>query len=283
VSIPSISIIVPTLNQAQFIEQTLASIAGQAWPRLEIIVIDGGSTDGTSQIVERYAHVVTHFISERDKGQADAINKGMRLATGDILAWLNSDDYYLPCTLPRIAGRLDPKARQLIYGNCLLAWEKSERSRIARARQPFDREVLKTCDFIYQPSAFWTRALWEAAGELDVNLSFTLDWEWWLRASALGDFIPLDECLSLYRFHGEHKTSSGSQRRTKEILALVERYATSEWATVFHAVAARLDSMAASWRRFGERGGYNLHRLRHLDLYARFGQKVDTAFWQLHV
>lgn len=80
---PLISIVVPTLNQARFIEQTLASIAGLGWPRLELLVINGGSTDGTREIVERYAHVVTHFISEPDRGQGDAINKGMRLARGD--------------------------------------------------------------------------------------------------------------------------------------------------------------------------------------------------------
>ena len=81
-----ISIVVPTLNQGAFIEQTLASIAGQQWPQLELIVIDGGSQDGTHAIVEKYRHVITHFLSEPDRGQVDAINKGMRLATGSILA-----------------------------------------------------------------------------------------------------------------------------------------------------------------------------------------------------
>src|SRR4030095_1612782 len=122
---PLISVVVPTLNQAQFIEQTLASIAGQGWPRLEIIVVDGGSTDGTQAIVERYRHAITHFVSEADTGQANAINKGMRMASGDIFAWLNSDDYYLPLTLSRAAAALpDVTQPHLVYGGCLLLFEE---------------------------------------------------------------------------------------------------------------------------------------------------------------
>jgi len=112
---PLISIVVPTLNQARFIEQTLASITGQNWPRTELIVIDGGSTDGTREIVQRFP--VAHFVSEPDRGQADAINKGMRLAKGDILAWLNSDDYYLPLAFSRVVAALgDLSKPRLVYG-----------------------------------------------------------------------------------------------------------------------------------------------------------------------
>src|SRR5262245_28017891 len=96
---PLVSIVVPTLNQAAYIGQTLASMVGQCWPRMEIIVVDGGSTDGTADVVREFGSAVTHFISEPDRGQGDAINKGFRLATGQILAWLNSDDYYLPGVL----------------------------------------------------------------------------------------------------------------------------------------------------------------------------------------
>ncbi len=167
---PLISIVVPTLNQARYVEQTLASIVGQNWKRLELIVIDGGSTDGTQAIVERYP--VQHFVSEPDGGQAAAINKGFRLAKGDILAWLNSDDYYLPLTLARIAAALAPvELPHLVYGNCLLWFEEEQRALIERAPE-FDREALRSRTYIIQPSAFWTRALWEKTGEL--NEKFTL-------------------------------------------------------------------------------------------------------------
>ena len=247
-------------------------------------MIDGGSTDGTRAIVERYAAHVTHFISEPDRGQADAINKGMRLATGDILAWLNSDDYYLPLALARAASALGDVAQpRLVYGDCLMLLENKGRGRVARA-EPFDRERLATCDFIYQPSAFWTRALWEKTGPLNEAHHFTLDWDWWLRASAHGALLPLNEVLSVYRFHDAHKTGSGSARRTQETLALVEKYATPEWAAAFRAVAARLGTLEKTWRwGAGRRGLWTLHQLVHLDLYARHGAKIDRAFSQLHV
>jgi glycosyltransferase involved in cell wall biosynthesis len=275
--------VVPTLNQARFIEQTLASIAGQNWPRLELLVIDGGSTDGTREIVDRYAHVVTHFISEPDRGQADAINKGFRLARGEIFAWLNSDDYYLPLALSRAATALADVSRpRLVHGGVLLLFENENRGRIARARD-FPREELDISSCIYQPGAFWTRQLWEKTGELNPEYHFVLDWDWWQRASTHGEFVAIEECLAVYRFHDAHKTGSGATRRTAEILALVNRHASPEWIAAFRDVAARLDAMAASWERFGARGSYRLHKLRHLDLYLRHGDKVDAAFWQLHV
>jgi len=280
-SLPLISIVVPTLNQASFIEQTLASIVGQNWPRTEIIVIDGGSTDGTREVVQKYP--VTHFISELDRGQADAINKGMRLAKGEILAWLNSDDYYLPLAFARVAEALKDTGRpQLVYGGCLLLFEQEQTARVDAA-QPFDREKLTRGDTIHQAATFWTRALWEATGELTPEHHFILDWEWWLRASEHGELRPIEPLLAVYRFHGAHKSGSANPRRVQEILGLVERHATREWQEIFHAVAERLPGLIASWERFAKNGGYRWHKLRHLDLYLRYGEKVNAAFWQLHV
>lgn len=280
---PLVSIVVPTLNQAAFIEQTLASIVGQNWPRLELIVVDGGSTDGTREIVERYAAHLAHFVSEPDRGQADAINRGMRLATGDILAWLNSDDFYLPLAIARAAAALGEVARpRLVYGGCLLWYEVEGRAFVVHPGA-FDRAALTTSSFIYQPSAFWTRALWEKAGPLDESKHFVLDWEWWLRASPQGEFMATDDCLSVYRFHAAHKTGSGSPRRTEEILALVEQHAAPEWVAAFRAVARQLPALEWSFRHCAGRSGFwALRTLRHLDLYARYGRRVDHAFGQLH-
>lgn len=283
-STPLISIIIPTLNQGRFIEQTLASVTGQGWPRLEIIVIDGGSTDGTQAIVERYRHAVTHFVSEPDSGQANAINKGMRHSKGDILAWLNSDDYYLPLTLSRAAAALnDVTQPHLVYGGCVMLFESEDRALMARA-EPFDPLRLTYCDLIYQPSAFWTRSLWEKTGELAERYHFVMDWDWWLRASANGKVQPLQDYLAVYRFHDAHKTSTSSTRRTEEILELVAKYARPEWAAAYHAVAHRLARLERTWRFCANRRGlWTLHQLAHIDLYARYGGKVDRAFSQLHV
>ena len=281
-TVPLISIVVPTLNQGQFIGQALASIVGQRWPHLELIVIDGGSTDATSEIVSHYP--VTHFVSERDSGQAEAINKGMRLARGDILAWLNSDDYYLPLAFQRIAGALgDTRQPRLVHGSCLMLYEREARGVVARAEH-VERDRLATMDLISQPSAFWTRALWERTGELTERYQFELDWEWWLRALDHGEFCALDEILSVYRFHAGHKTSSGSPQRTKEIIEVVEKYAGREWAEAYRALASRLDRFHATWRVCAHRRGlWTLHQLVHASLYLRHGRKVEVAFSQLHV
>ncbi len=280
-STPLISIVIPTLNQSRFIEQTLASIAGQGWPRLEIIVVDGGSADGTAAVVERYRHAVTHFISEPDRGQADAINKGFRLAKGDLLAWLNSDDMLLPCALQTAAAALgDGRAPRLVYGGCLAFWEGRAQAH-AWLAAPWDRERLKTRALLQQPSTMWTRALWEKTGELNPELHFVLDWEWFLRAADFCDFTPLPELLSLYRFHPAHKSSSGDDRRTREIIALVEARAGAEWGAAFRAVAAQLDTLPASLARLRRFGLHPLRRLLHRDLYGRHGAKVKVALSQL--
>ncbi len=281
---PRISVVVPTYNQGRFIEQTLASIIGQQWPNLEIIVIDGGSTDETGAVVERYRNSIAHYVSEKDSGQAEAINKGFRLATGDILCWLNSDDMYMPCTLQRIASLL-PASNEpaLVYGGCLMFYEANKKAK-GGIPLPYDREALRTFDYIYQPSSFWTRALWAKTGELVEKYHFVLDWEWYLRATAHCDFIRTPEFLSLYRFHAEHKTSSGDPRRRSEILETIDRYADTAWREAYHDVDRQLDSLTRGLdrlRRFG------LHRFRTLlfrDLYKRHGEaRLKVAIGQLKI
>jgi glycosyltransferase involved in cell wall biosynthesis len=280
-STPLLSIVVPTLNQAPFIAQTLASIVGQCWPRTEIIVVDGGSTDGTAEVVRRFGSAVTHFVSEPDRGQADAINKGFRLAKGDLLAWLNSDDYYLPAMIERVAPMLgDGRAPRLAYGGTIALFEESKETKYWAAPN-FDREALKTRALIYQPSAVWTRALWEATGELQIEQHFTLDWDWFLRASVHCDFARIDEPLSVYRFHAGHKTGSGSPRRSEEICAFVEKHAGAEWGTAFREVATALPKLGAGLDRLKRLGLFRWRTLFYRELYRRHGAKVKVALSQL--
>ena len=274
---PLLSIVVPTLNQSRFIGQTLDSVIGQGWPRTEIIVIDGGSTDGTREVVERFGSAVTHFVSEPDRGQADAINKGFRLAKGDLLAWLNSDDFYLPGVIEKIAPLLgDGTEQRLVFGGTRVLQEASGKTHDWLAPL-FDREALKTKALIYQPSAFWTRALWKKTGELDIGQHFTLDWDWFLRASMHCDFLRVDDILSTYRFHEGHKTGSGSPKRAAEICAFVEKHAGPEWGTAFREVAPRLSGFSLLKRL----GLWRLRTLVHRGLYKRHGGKVKVALSQL--
>ncbi len=274
---PLFSIIVPTLNQAQFIGQTLDSIASQRWPRVEIIVVDGGSKDRTREVVESFGDKIAHFHSEPDRGQADAINKGFRIAKGDLLAWLNSDDFYLPGVIAKIAPLLgDGTEPRLVFGGTRVLQEASGKTHDWLA-PVFDREALKTKALIYQPSAFWTRALWTKTGELDVGQHFTLDWDWFLRASAHCDFQRVDDVLSTYRFHEGHKTGSGSPKRAAEICAFVEKHAGPEWGAAFREVAVGLTGFA----RLKRLGLWRLRTLIYRGLYKRHGGKVKVALSQL--
>lgn len=280
---PLLSIVVPTLNQSRFIGQTLASIVGQCWPRTEIIVIDGGSTDGTREVVERFGNAVTHFVSEPDRGQADAINKGFRLAKGDLLAWLNSDDYYLPDVVGKVAPLLgDGSEARLAYGGTITLNEAKGETKLWAA-PPFSREDLKTRALIYQPSAFWTRALWEKTGELNIEQHFTLDWDWFLRASAYCDFQQVNEPLSVYRFHEGHKTGSGNPKRAAEICAFVEKHAGAEWGATFRDVAAELGTLAPGLARLKKLGLFGWRTLFYRRLYKKHGAKVKVALSQLSV
>ncbi len=269
---PRISIVIPSFNQGEFIEQTLASIIGQRYPNLELIVIDGGSSDRTAEIIAKYADAISYYVSEPDNGQGHAINKGFRIATGDILAWINSDDMYLPCTFAKIARIIRiPSAPMLVYGGSILF---DDRGQFAQGRLPceFERERLTYFDYIEQASTFWSRSLWESVGELNEAYHYVLDWDWFLRASRICNFTPLREHLSLYRLHPMHKTGSGGEHRQREIVRLIEQYARPDWVTAYHEVAANMPQCKQQFQRYSQRRLIWLHYLAYLPLYLKHGR-----------
>ena len=186
VDYPLISVVIPSLNQGQYIEETVISVLGQQYPNLEVIVMDGGSTDNTLKVLKKYSRQISYWESKKDNGQGDAINRGMSLSSGEILCWLNSDDTYLPGALldigKRFCGRTDQS--HLIYGAAVLVEQGDGKLWSgALTAAPFEAFTLTYCDFIQQPSAFWTRRLWECTGNLNTNYEYALDWDWFIRAS----------------------------------------------------------------------------------------------------
>lgn len=233
---PKISIVIPTLNQCEYIEQTITSILGQFYPNLELIIIDGGSIDNTSEIIDKYEKYLNYYVSEKDDGQSHAINKGFKAANGDIMAWLNSDDYYIPMTLFKVAEILNNiNSPKFLYGSCL-AYNQNSKKANYRETVEFDPDKLTYFDYLVQPSTFWTRKLWEKVGEIDQSYHYVMDWDWFIRASKYCDFTVSNDVLSVYRRHPNHKTSYGGVDRAKEILSIVDKYADKKWKKIYSEV-----------------------------------------------
>jgi glycosyltransferase involved in cell wall biosynthesis len=243
---PSISVVIPSFNQGQYIEETLLSVIGQGYPNLEILVIDGGSTDNTVEILEKYSDKISYWHSKKDNGQADAINQGMNLSSGEVVCWINSDDMYLPGILLDIGKRFRGLTDEnyLIYGSALTINQVDGHlisgSHLA---SPFDAFTLTYNDFIVQPSSFWTRKLWQSTGELNPKYHYVLDWDWFIRASRFAEFEYVNKFFSVYRFHELHKTSTGGLERRKEILEIVSKYSSDYWRHLYTVVDTRYVSI----------------------------------------
>lgn len=228
-SLPRISVITPSFNQAAFLEETILSVLGQQYPLLEYIIMDGGSSDGSAQIIERYAPQLSYWQSRPDGGQADALNQGFARATGDILLWVNSDDMLMPGILHKIARWIsDASTPQLWMGNCIHFAINNEQLDTRGSRIPalHRQQQLSQIDYIIQPATCFTRAAWQLAGKLRADLHFAFDWEWFLRAQKAGVALhTVADAWALYRLHPGHKSGGGSaQKRREEIREVYQTY-----------------------------------------------------------
>lgn len=221
---PKVSIITPSYNQGQFIEETIKSILTQNYPNIEYIVFDGGSTDNTLEILKKHSDFITFWKSERDNGQSDAINKGFRLSTGEIIAWLNSDDMYCPGTIKKVVEFFqDNPDISIVYGDFLNLYEQDPAQNHIVHSGEFSFKKLITRDFIGQPTTFFRREALFDVGLLDETLQNSLDYDLFLKLGLKYRFGYIPEVLAIYRWHGESKSGSQEEKFAREDFFIIDR------------------------------------------------------------
>jgi len=226
-----ISVITPSLNQGAFIERTIQSVLGQVGNfEVEYIIMDGGSTDDTLDIVGPYQNRLT-FISEKDHGQSDAINRGFAKASGDILAWLNSDDTYVPGALSAVAESYRKHEFDWCFGNCrnIDANDNEIRRVITRYKMFQSRRYslsrLLSRDFVSQPAAFFTKRAFQETGTLDLDLEYTMDYDYWLRLGKRCAPLYINRFLANFRWHDQSKNDANYRASAREAYLVAKKYA----------------------------------------------------------
>ncbi len=261
---PKISIVTPSYNQGQFIEETIRSVLLQAYPNLEYIVVDGGSTDETIEILERYDSWIDYWVSEPDDGQSDAINKGFDMVTGDLYAWLNSDDYYAPGALATMARAFSSFEREVaaIVGE---GHKVNTDGEIVYTPQGSDltREAflnwMSGGNFM-QPACFFRREAWENAGPLRTDLEYPMDVDLWLKMVQDYRFERIEHTIAYaYTHEGAKTTGERSRMRAETILLLAEH----EEYNVAHREIMEMADQMAELKQAREK----LSRITHHPLY----------------
>jgi glycosyltransferase involved in cell wall biosynthesis len=272
---PTISIITASYNQGQFIERTIKSVLSQDIEGLEYVVMDGGSTDGTIEILKRYDGRLT-YVSESDKGQADAINKGFRVTSGDIFAWLNSDDIYYPGALSAVQEFFAAHpAVMALYGDGNHI-DKDDNFLEPYYTEAWDFERLKEVCFLCQPAVFLRRELLEQKGLLNINLNFCMDYEFWLRTGQETPFVRIPKLLAGSRLHEETKTLGQRVANHREIIEMTkERLGKPPARWVFNYAHAVIDSWG--WQR--ETAGGRVKYISMLILLSSF----SFLRWQYYI
>ncbi|HSM25209.1 MAG TPA: glycosyltransferase family 2 protein [Anaerolineaceae bacterium] len=227
---PLVSIITPSFNQAIFLERTILSVLNQDYPHIEYIIMDGGSTDGSVEIVKKYEDKISHWQSEKDLGQTDAINKGFSKANGQIFAWLNSDDTYETNAVSQAVEYLiDHPEVGMVYGDCNFIDANDRIIGKFNAKQT-NYEKLKTgYVHIPQQASFWRAELWHQVAPLDPSIYFAMDYDLWLRLAKISKIVYSPKLWANFRLHGEAKSISEDDRCWPDMLEIHYRNGGKWW------------------------------------------------------
>jgi glycosyltransferase involved in cell wall biosynthesis len=217
---PRISVVTPSYNQGEFLEQTIRSVLLQGYPDLEYIIIDGGSSDDSVGIIEKYAPYLTYWVSEPDRGQSHAINKGFERSTGDIMCWLNSDDYYLPNTLMTVAENLAASTRNYaVVGHCVQVFADGRPSISHEGKYENLQRLLQFWKGyqMHQSAVFWRREVFEKIGFLDEKQHYIMDFDYWVRMARHFEFKNIDRELACFNYHEKAKTGDDFVKYSREL------------------------------------------------------------------
>ena len=249
---PLVSVVTPSFNQARFLERTLESVLTQNYPRIEYIVVDGGSTDASPEIIRKYSSSLAWWVSEPDAGQTDAINKGLSHARGDILAWLNSDDMWLPGAVSAAVQASDQYPDcGLIYGAANYIDEQDRVIGRFPAAQTDHRLLRQGYVHIPQQAAFFRGDLWRTVGPLDPSFYFAMDYDLWTRIAARARLKFIPQVWGSFRLHGTAKTIASDERCWPEMLRVHYRDGGSPLSIIvakFH-LRRLLAPLLRQWRR----------------------------------
>jgi glycosyltransferase involved in cell wall biosynthesis len=213
-NLPRISVVMPSYQQAEFIERSILSVLNQGYPNVELIVIDGGSKDGSIEIIRKYEDRIAHWVSEKDHGQSEALNKGFALATGDVFGWLNSDDLYLPNSFEIVRSKFHDNPQKLIVHGDWLSIDRDDRVIEREYAFDFNLDHFKYEGFHLNSQAmFWRREVHRRFGKYDINLHRTMDYQM-IVAFGVNEgnsaFLRVDDELACFRRHDEQKTKGES-------------------------------------------------------------------------
>lgn len=227
---PLVSIVTPSYNQAKYLERTILSVLNQDYENIEYIVMDGGSNDGSVEILEKYADRLSYWESKKDKGQTDAINQGFSRANGQILAWLNSDDTYQPGAISEMVSFMQDHSQVgMVYGDCNFINAQDEVIGTFNAKQTDYQRLLRGYVHIPQQAAFWRAELWKQVGPLDDSIYFAMDYDLWLRLAKITQIKYTPRLWANFRLHGDAKTIMEDDRCWPDMVRIHYRNGGKWW------------------------------------------------------